>query len=149
KVWITQKHLACLLSCGDDQRSLVLESGHDIAHAIAGPRAGMQVHEDGFLRGLRESIGHGNDRGLLQTENILKIFWEILEKGLLRGTRVSENCRQAQLAQEVVRSLPNGHLSFALPISCRLQNFGLTVLAHIQISLCNVRLCRVRSSLSK
>jgi hypothetical protein len=77
----------------------------------------------------------------------LKVFWEILEKRLFSGPGVPENGRQPKLTQEVVRSLPNGHLSFALPISSRLQDFCLTVIAHIQISFC-VPLFGVGSSLS-
>ena len=40
-----QRHLACLLSGGDDKRSVGLIRHHQDAHRIANPRSGMHVDQ--------------------------------------------------------------------------------------------------------
>src|SRR6266511_3374965 len=93
----------------------------------------MQIHKYGLVCRLREPIGHRDDRRLLQTEYIFEIARKILQERLFSGPQVSENGRQSEPAQEVVRRIVNGHLTF-----------GLVALGHISYALMRGRRARSR-----
>src|SRR6202022_22174 len=65
---------------------------------------------------LRESICHRDNRRLLQTENILKVFREVLKEWLFGRARIAEHGRQSELSQQVVSSIVNSQMTAVLVV---------------------------------
>src|ERR1700679_1992569 len=104
---IADNHFSGLLPSCDDERSLVLESGHDVAHAVTRACRSVQVDEGGLARSLGKSIGHCHCGCFLETENVVEIRREILQEWLFGRTRIPEDRRQSQRSQQVVGRGPH------------------------------------------
>jgi hypothetical protein len=105
---IAEDHFTRLLAGRDDERRLVQERRHDVAHAVAGAGRRVQVHQRRAARGLGEPVRHRDDRGLLQAEDVLKVGGKILQERLFGGAWIAEDGGQLQRPQQIIRRRPNG-----------------------------------------
>jgi hypothetical protein len=107
EIRLEQEHLARLLAGGDDERRLVLERGAQVAHRVPEADTGMKVDERRPARRLREAVGHRDDRGLLEPEDVPEVRGVVREERLLRRAEVAEDRRQPVRAKQVVRDVSN------------------------------------------
>ena len=66
--------------------------------ADAGRR--VQVDERGIARGLRVAVGHADDDGFLQAEDVAEVVGELAEEGQFRRAGVAEDGGHPQLPQQ-------------------------------------------------
>jgi hypothetical protein len=92
-------------------RLRVEDGAHRVAHA--GRR--VKVDEAGPTAGLRKAVGHSDDDRLLQAEDVAEIVGKVRQHRQLGRPRVAEDRRDAVLAQQVERGIPDGgHCAAAL-----------------------------------
>ena len=87
QIRFAQDHLPGLLTGRDDERGIAPIRRHQAAHRVAGAGAGVQVHQRGFAGGLREPVGHGQHRRLLQPQDIGEIVGEVLQRTFARWSQ--------------------------------------------------------------
>ena len=90
QVGLQRDQLARLLAGGDDQRGLVGLGVEDRAHGVADAGRGVQVDQRRAPAGLGVAVGHADDHGLLEGEDVAEVA-----RGSRPGTaaRSSPGCR--------------------------------------------------------
>ena len=106
-----------LLARGHDERAVGVDGVGQPAHGVARAGRGMQVDQDGFARGQREAVGHGDDRPLVQAEDVAEVGRHRGEELQLVGAGVAEDRREAPGPEDVVAGLGDRRHR-ASPSSC-------------------------------
>src|SRR5207302_1471458 len=96
------------LAGGDHQRGLVAVRGVDIAERIAEAGAGVKVGEAGVARGLRITVGHADDGGLLQAQHIVEVVRPVAEERQFRRAWIAEHFFDAERAQQAEGGVLDG-----------------------------------------
>ena len=99
---------------GDRVPGVLLAGRHDewraggvgveqVAHPVAEPAGGVQVHEAGLAGGLRVAVGHRHDAGLLQAEHVVepRAVGQGIDQRQFRGARITEDVLAAFTLQDV------------------------------------------------
>lgn len=97
---LERKYGARLLASGDHERCLILVGGEDAAERVADADGGVQIDQSGLAAGLREAVGHGDHDRFLQAEHVAEVLWKVAEHGQLGRTRVAEDGRHPEFAQQ-------------------------------------------------
>ena len=97
---LERKYGARLLASGDHERRLILVGGEDAAERVADADGGVQIDQSGLAAGLREAVGHGDHDRFLQAEHVAEVLWKVAEHGQLGRTRVAEDGRNPEFAQQ-------------------------------------------------
>ena len=66
-----------MLTCGNDQRRSVPESGENSAEGMTETSRRMQIDKRGVTRRLSKAVCHTNNAAFLKSEDISEILWEI------------------------------------------------------------------------
>ena len=109
QVGLHRHHRAHLLPCGDHERRLVRLGVEDRADGVAHAGCGVEVDERRLAARLGVSVGHADDRRLLQAEHVVEVARVLGEHRQLGRAGVAEHRRHAALTQQLEGGLANVH----------------------------------------
>lgn len=143
--------VAHLLPRGDHQRRVRVHRVGEHPHAVAGAGCGVQVHEDRLSARLRVTVRHRHHGALVETEDVLEVLGEILEKQKFVRAGVAEDRGHTVPAQQLEGHFANrGHAEVPLQQDeKRIRRVGTTTYQHTMLerSHRSNRFCRSHYSI--
>lgn len=100
-------HVSDLLARGDDELGTGDDGVRQGAEAVSRAGGGVEVDEGGTVGDLRVAIGHGDDRGFVEAEDVAGV--EVLEEGQFVRAGVAEEYVHAVEGHELMDDVAHAH----------------------------------------